>query len=281
MRFWLGTHRPGWLDVLDVPMMVSHRTLGERNVDNMPVARAPWVLDSGGFTEIGMFGGWAESPQHYVAAVRHYRDTIGGMEWAAPQDWMCEPEMIHGGGWKVGTHLTVTEHQRRTVDNFLELRALAPDVPFIPVLQGWEPHEYETCAEMYTDAGVDLAAEPVVGVGSVCRKKKAEHAKTAQAIGRLAPHCGPMHGFGVSLDGLDLYGATLGSSDSLAWSDWARRSQMHLYDCDRRHSRLGKPYSFANCPGCALAYRREVVRRDLFGLFAQAPTWRQNVLVFE
>ena len=51
--------------------------------------------------------------------------------WAAPQDWMCEPAII------AKTGLAVVEHQRRTVTNFLELQALAPDLPFIPVLHGW------------------------------------------------------------------------------------------------------------------------------------------------
>lgn len=35
------------------------------------------------------------------------------------------------------TGLTVREHQERTIANFLELRRIAPGLPFIPVLQGW------------------------------------------------------------------------------------------------------------------------------------------------
>ena len=66
-----------------------------------------------------------------MAAVRRYRDEIGGLEWAAPMDWMCEPFML------AKTGLTVAEHQARTVANYLELRSLAPELPFVPVLQGW------------------------------------------------------------------------------------------------------------------------------------------------
>lgn len=259
VTFWLGVHRPGWLATLDVPLMVSHRTLGD--LRTMPRATSPWVLDSGGFTELAMYGGWATSPRSYIHAVRHYRDEIGLLEWAAPQDWMCEPDIINGGGWKKGTGLSVAEHQQRTLDNLLELRSLAPDLPIIPVLQGWEPWQYERHAEMYTAAGIDLAAEPVVGMGSVCRRTSTLHLSAAKAIRRLAPHVGPIHGFGVSLEGLAMYGDALGSSDSLAWSAWARRDAMHLFDCHRPRSRRGEPYSFANCPGCALAYRREVLRR--------------------
>lgn len=254
--------------------MVSHRTLGARSIDSLPRATAPWVLDSGGFTEIGMFGGWATSPKQYATAVRLYAEQVGMLAWAAPQDWMCEPDMIAGGGWKVGTGLDVAEHQRRTVENFIELRSIAPDLPIIPVLQGWQPDEYERCAEMFTAAGVDLAAEPVVGIGSVCRRTVSDHRVAERSIRRIAPHVGPLHGFGVSLDGLDLYGDALGSSDSLAWSFWARHDSTHILDCDRPLSKHGRPYSFANCPGCALAYRREVLRRAEAGTFGH-PEWAQ------
>jgi hypothetical protein len=44
--FFLGTHRPGWLARLDVPLFVSHRTL--RTWPRLPWAREPWALDSGG-----------------------------------------------------------------------------------------------------------------------------------------------------------------------------------------------------------------------------------------
>lgn len=261
MKFWVGSHRPGWLDWLGVPMMVSHRTLGDRRIDALPRASAPWVLDSGGFTELGMFGGWGTSPRLYAHAVRLYRDEIGLLEWAAPQDWMCEPDMIAGGGWKVGTGLTVAEHQRRTVANFLDLRSIDAELPFIPVLQGWTADEFLRCADMYSAAGVDLARERVVGIGSVCRRKNSLHVMAGKAIRALAPHVGPLHGFGVSLEGLSRYGDCLGSSDSLAWSDWAKRDARHLFDCDRPVSRLGRSFSPQNCPGCALAYRREVLRR--------------------
>jgi hypothetical protein len=173
---------------------------------------------------------------------------------------MCEPDIIHGGGgWKVGTGLTVVEHQRRTVDNLLELRTIAADLPFIPVLQGWTADDYMACADLYEHAGIDLSTEPVVGVGSVCRRGPAEHAVAEQAIRRLDPHCGPLHGFGVSLDGLARYGDALGSSDSLAWSAQARRTGAHLDGCTRPHSRHGRPYSYSNCPGCALTYRSHVL----------------------
>lgn len=44
---------------------------------------------------------------------------------------MCEPSMLKKTG------KTVQEHQTLTINNFIELRQLAADLPIIPVLQGW------------------------------------------------------------------------------------------------------------------------------------------------
>ncbi len=94
MRFWLGVHKPAWLERTSVPLMVSHRILHERRT--LPRTRGPWVLDSGGFTELSMYGGWWTTPADYVAAARRYADEIGQLAWAAPQDWMCELVIILG-----------------------------------------------------------------------------------------------------------------------------------------------------------------------------------------
>lgn len=51
-------------------------------------------------------------------------------------EWLCEPWMV------AKTGLTVAEHQRRTVDNLVQLRGLAPDLPIVPVVQGWTVADY-------------------------------------------------------------------------------------------------------------------------------------------
>ena len=78
---------------------------------------------------------------------------------------MCEPAII------ARTGLTVREHQERTVASYLELRALAPHLPFIPVVQGWHLVDYLACVDLYRAAGVDLARVPLTGLGSVCRRQ--------------------------------------------------------------------------------------------------------------
>lgn len=240
MRFYLGTHETSWLGRTDVPLFVSHRRLGRRR--SLPRALGPWALDSGGFSELSMHGAWETTPAVYAAAARRYRDEIGGLDWAAPQDWMCEPHMLERTG------LSVTEHQKRTVDSWFELRSLAPEVPFIPVLQGWVLDDYMACVELYADNGADLTLEPTVGLGSVCRRQSTDEIATIAAA--LAGLGLGLHGFGVKTRGLASYGQHLVSSDSMAWSFDARRSAP-LPD----HTHL----NCANCIDWALRWRDRVV----------------------
>lgn len=246
-QFFLGAHRANWLPTADVPLFVSHRVLAPRKT--LPRAAAPWALDSGGFTELSLHRAWVTTPQTYVAAVRRYRDEIGMLQWASPQDWMNEPVM------NAKTGLTVAQHQRLTVDNYLELRALAPDLPIIPVLQGWEPHEYLDCLELYAQAGVDLHAEPVVGVGTVCRR---QDTATADVIFGSLAEVGltNLHGFGVKLTGLKRYGRHLASSDSMAWSYRARRAG-NAPPCPKTNC--------ANCLHYALTWRQRALDAALEG----------------
>jgi hypothetical protein len=242
VRFYLGAHHPHWLERAPFPLFVSHRRLAARR--GLPRAATGWALDSGGFTELRLHGGWRTTPADYVAAVRRYREEIGGLEWAAPQDWMCEPFML------AKTGLSVAVHQARTVTNYLELRDLAPDLPFIPVLQGWRLDDYLRCVEMFERAGVDLASERLVGVGSVCRRQATGEIEVI--VHSLAAMGLRLHGFGVKTGGMIRYADCLTSADSLAWSFEARRSAP-LLGC-----------SHANCANClryAEAWRERTLAR--------------------
>lgn len=214
MKFYLGTHLPNWLERTTVPLFISHRRLKDRRT--LPTPLGTWALDSGGFTELSTHGRWVTTPEDYIASVRRYRDEMPGMDWAAPMDWMCEPVML------AKTGLTVQDHQRRTIDNFLLLRQTAPDLPFVPVLQGWDVDDYLRHADAYADAGVDLTAERLVGVGTVCRRQDAPEA--ARIVFSLADRGLALHGFGFKLTGLGMCGDYLVSADSMAWSFNARKN---------------------------------------------------------
>lgn len=250
MRFYLGTHQPQWLREYAVPMFVSRNTVGPRKT--LPVALGPWALDSGAFTELQRHGRWTVGPREYAEQVRRIRDGVGGMEWAAIQDWMCEPIVISGGrvGGNVfrGTRLSVPQHQALTVRSLLDLMSIAPDIPWAPVVQGWEVDDYLRHAEDYARAGVDLRTFPVVGVGSICRRQATDEA--VQIIGNLWARGLRLHAFGLKLGGLPRCRRFLVSADSMAWS-YEARNKPPLRGC-RGH------INCANCPRYAMRWLEKV-----------------------
>lgn len=244
MDFWLGTDRSHWLATAGIGLMVSNRVLNPRR--SLPVAASPWVLDSGGFTELSMHGSWdAVSPPAYVAAIRRYQAEIGSLAWAAPQDWMCEPFIT------AKTGLTVEEHLRRTVGNYLDLRSLDPTLPIIPVVQGFDRADYHRCLDLYEAAGVDLPAERVVGIGSVCRRQATSEAATI--IRSVTDRGIRLHGFGLKLGAIDRLHGDLESADSMAWSYGARLADP-LPGCPHKHCN--------HCLRFALRWREKVLRRS-------------------
>jgi hypothetical protein len=246
VKFYLGAHHPHWLRLAGVPLFVSRRSLGRYKT--LPRAAAPWALDSGGFTELAMHGEWKTTPSDYVAEVRRYRDEIGSLDFAAPQDWMCEPAML------ARTGLRVADHQQRSTNNYLELRALAPDLPFIPVLQGWSIVDYWCHAEQYEAAGVRLSTLPLVGVGTVCRR---QHMGTASTILQSLHADGlRLHGFGLKLTGLRNAAQFLASADSMAWS----------YNARREPPMLGHTHkNCANCMPWAMGWRERALAVSAHG----------------
>jgi hypothetical protein len=241
VQFWLGTHESHWLKSAGVPLMVSHRRL--RRTKQLPRAIAPWVLDSGGYSELSSSPyTWSTTPAAYVAAVQRYVDEIGLLQWAAVQDWMCEPWILKNTGFDV------REHQLRSVVSYLELRLRAPELPWMPVLQGWETDDYLRHRDMFEGAGVALSDMPVVGIGSVCRRQGTQGA--AEVLTRLSSDGLRLHGFGLKTIALRTLDTLLASSDSLAWSFRARRRDLSCGD---------PPTSCRNHMHYALEWRESVL----------------------
>lgn len=230
--FYLGTHEPSWLRRVGVPLMVSHMRL--RRLRSLYPATVPWVLDSGGFSELSLHGRWTFSAAAYVEAVERYRAEVGRMAWCAPMDWMCEPVMVERTG------LSVREHQARTVASYVGLRDAG--LPVVPVLQGQTIADYHRHVDDHAMAGIDLSQLATVGLGSVCRRQAS--ADIEALVRSLAPL--RLHGFGVKSGGLRRYAAHLTSADSLAWSARGRR----VRPCPHRGVT-----SCANCLPHALAWR--------------------------
>lgn len=246
-HFYLGTHQPHWLATVPVPLFVSHRRLaGRRALPQRPQGQA-WALDSGGYSELSLYGEWRTTPHEYATAVARYDVEVGHLDWAAPQDWMTEPWIL------ARTGLSVAEHQARTVRNYLELTDLWSvigdgDNPFMPVLQGQTRDDYHRHADAYLAAGIRLEEYPVVGLGSICRRQSTS--EIARIVEPFTPWLA-LHGFGVKLTGLGLVGDLLTSADSMAWSAAGRRQP----GCTTSHA------SEANCLRYALAWRDRVITR--------------------
>lgn len=201
---------------------------GGRDGTTFNRATTIWAMDSGAFTELKQYGMWRMGAVEYAALVNKYNDLVGGLQWASQQDWMCEPVVINGGktrdGVFIGTGLSVAEHQRKTVDNYLELREIC-DVEIVPVIQGYSVAEYMECIELFWANGVDLRECKTVGVGSICRRQGS--AEIADLLKRVSQMGISAHGFGVKTNGLQLAIDHLVSADSMAWSENAKYQLTH------------------------------------------------------
>ena len=251
MDFYLGTHIPNWLSRFTVPMFISRTRLHKRKT--LPRAIASWCLDSGAFSEIATHGKWTISELEYASFVDRCAEEIGLLQWVAPMDWMCEPDML------LKTGLSIDEHQKRTTENVVNLRELT-NVPVIPVLQGWYLEDYLGHVEQYRQAGIFLESEPTVGLGSVCRRQNTTYVEAI--VAHLARLGISLHAFGFKLTGLRTTGHLLKSADSMAWSYDGRINGPMLY---HNHKNC------ANCIDWALQWREKALSAICNSKAAQLP----------
>jgi hypothetical protein len=115
----------------------------------------------------------------------------------------------------------VLEHQWRTVDNLITLCPMAPEVPIIPVLQGFEVDDYlRISTSTVRRGGPDRGAAGRGGLGL----PPAGHRRDRGGLPAIRDAgVDRLHGFGVKALGLRRYGQLLTSADSMAWSMQARR----------------------------------------------------------
>jgi hypothetical protein len=246
VKFYLGTHVTKWLwelEFVNVPLFVSRTQIGKRK--KLKPVTTDWALDSGAFTELLINGKWTVTPRAYADMCLRLRDGCGRMDFCAIQDWMCEKQIIEGGvisGRKApGTGLSLKDHQKLTVESYFTLKGLEPDLPFLPVIQGFELDEYLTCIDMYKTAGLDLKGR-WVGVGSVCRRQGTN--EIAAVLKCLWEQGILLHGFGVKIQGLEKAAKYLHSADSMAWSYGARMGRIKMPEC------VASGAGHLNCASC-------------------------------
>jgi hypothetical protein len=249
-EFLLGAPAPNWAwnGLAKGSLFVSATRLRSRR-SRFPRAQLPEgarvCMDSGGFTATGADTRFVETPAQYADLVRRVADGLDCLGWAAVQDWMVADSATQPTG------LPIVEHQRRTTESLLDLRSIAPDVHWVPVLQGRTLADYLEHVEAHARAGVDLRAEPIVGVGSICKRHRSEGTGVIlRALHRLGLR---LHGFGVKTEGLARYACWLASADSMAWS-WEGRQ------IDRKRYRKGEPEEgLANSQAFAEAWRTKML----------------------
>lgn len=227
--FYLGCPSPHWLQQTKTKLFISFARL--KHTVKLKQSMGEWALDSGAFSDVSKLGRFSVSSEEYADRVQCLADRIGNMQFACIQDWMCEPYILSTTG------LSVEQHQRRTVDSFLQLREYAPLINWLPTIQGWQEQDYISHIRMYHTSGINLKSFDLVGIGSVCRRQKTNDAiKIVRTIANLGIK---LHGFGVKKLGIILGAAkTLRSADSMAWSLHARKRSA-LPGCEH-----------ANCSSC-------------------------------
>ena len=235
MKFYLGTNKANWLQKSTVPLFISHRTL--KPIRTRKPSKVDWCLDSGGFTELTLHGEWKTSPEEYAFFANMYRNGFGRMQWASQQDWMVEDFML------TRTGRTLQDHQTLTVQNWLDLKRIAPNFPFIPVIQGQTTEHYLDHVRQFKDAGVDLRTFDTIGIGSVCRRQASNEIEPI--ITELHAYGLSLHGFGMKTLGLRKIAHKMRSADSMAWSFKARMERLRLPDCTHKAPRCSDCLTYA------------------------------------
>jgi hypothetical protein len=234
------------IEKTEVPLFISIRQLRKRKKKAFE-QKGIISVDSGGFSELSMFGKWKTTPEEYIQELGRLQRIGLKINWASQQDWMVEPFMLDKTG------LTIEQHQKLTVDNLIKLRSFNSKIHFIPVLQGQTLQDYFKHFEMFEEAGFQLRKEPLVGVGSVCRRQKTD--EIGHIFRSLKAKGLSIHGFGVKKQGLEKYGNCLSSADSMAWSFNARYSQ-------KSKNCKSKSKNCANCLHYALEWREKVIMNE-------------------
>jgi hypothetical protein len=171
-----------------------------------PPAHESLYLDSGGYAFFHRHGDYPYTLDQYAALAVAY-----GADFVSTMDYPCEvgvkrPERLR----------TNVDRIRRTVENASTAMERFPKLPWVPVVQGFAPQEYEASADLIVDAGLE---RPVMAIGTLCARKSADEAwAIIRTVARKLPGV-KLHGFGIDMRFLRdrRIRSTLWSADTSAW----------------------------------------------------------------
>jgi len=144
-----------------------------------PLVVNRWMMDSGAFSQINLYGDFIMSPEEYIKLACKFQYN-GRLACIVTQDYMCEPDVIKKLN-ESGNRASVRIHQQKTVERYIKLVDLARkyhlQVPVMPVLQGWEVEDYWDHYCMYKSAFMAgsgrMRWNPAwIGIGSTCKRNK-------------------------------------------------------------------------------------------------------------
>lgn len=213
LTVWIGADVNAFWWSTPAPILVSYDRL--RDLVALPVAAVPWVLDSGSYQLLVKRRGPMVSGAQYAADARRYGKDIGRLVWAAAQDWPAGMQALRATG------PTEFDHQIRTIASVQQLRAAGAGVHILAVITATTPAGYLRHLDMYRRAGIDLHAEPLVGVGALVGRPPGEAAQIVEVL--HAAGLRRLHLFGGKGRLLEAVGDLATSIDSAGWSDDMRR----------------------------------------------------------
>lgn len=226
MDFYVGLHQPS--DAHHFRRVCIH--VGRLMTRAKPLGCEELLMDSQAFRILETHGDHRLSVAEYAALAEQVA-TLCPRLTVVSQDYMCEQYIFDKRFEHTGIRFSVADHQCLTIERYDELRGrLDRKIAIMPVLQGYQPHEYVGHLRQY---GERLRHGAWVGVGSVCKRNSDPAAIRAVllAIKQERPDL-RLHGFGVKLTALANHSirALLHSADSMAWSQNARKNGRNAND---------------------------------------------------
>jgi len=170
-------------------------------------------IDSGGFTAARRWGRYPWSVEQYVEFIRAVSRDVP-LDFCAILDYACEPSVDRS---------TLETNQERivaTIRNEARCYEAAPDLPWLPVLQGDTLEERSFDLAIRKEVGMLPAG--YAGIGSICGRGAVAARRVVKFYADQLPGR-VFHGFGMHICALDddaVY-AVVKSWDSYAWT-WGR-----------------------------------------------------------
>lgn len=170
-------------------------------------------VDSGGFTAARRWGRYPWTSEQYADFVRASSRDVP-LAFCAILDYACEPN--------VNRSILETNQQRidATIANEVDCRKTAPELPWLPVLQG--DNLAERAYDLARRRELGLLPENYAGIGSVCGRGAVAARRVIRFYAdQLFGVC--YHAFGMHIGALDdkIVPGALKSWDSYSWT-WAR-----------------------------------------------------------